>query len=411
MEKSMEDLESKTKESLPELLAQIYFYTKEVIAAETGVDVLKTSSFCNFLKELNTLARKHLQVILIFDRKTELSILSSFFLQSFILAQVRRNLQENFDKIFENHRQVEEIIAKLYENSGEIKTRLSGNQKIQDDLMMKQMQIKRDHEDVQKKMTDEEKKAMDEKVNITQIETSLQSELEVLWDPVEKAKYYLKELSSDDVDEMFTCISNGTFKSVFLDAAKQLYIPENDEFTEKSFGFMINNMLGVQPDSLPDHKIFPFMDFLGKNKPRADMISKVEELYVAESVKLWCVAMEAFGKAKKSGNQRRQKGEQLKKRFVARLEAINEIKRQMDILDTSLESIDEQIAKISEDMESDTRKIEDIETKIEKAEKIRRLLSCDQDKFQEIHSRLQITKRKKTLVIFIWSGLKRTTSE
>ena len=330
--------------------------------------------------------------------------MSSFF-------QVRRNLQENFDKIFENHRQVEEIIAKLYENSGEIKTRLSGNQKIQDDLMMKQMQIKRDHEDVQKKMTDEEKKAMDEKVNITQIETSLQSELEVLWDPVEKAKYYLKELSSDDVDEMFTCISNGTFKSVFLDAAKQLYIPENDEFTEKSFGFMINNMLGVQPDSLPDHKIFPFMDFLGKNKPRADMISKVEELYVAESVKLWCVAMEAFGKAKKSGNQRRQKGEQLKKRYVARLEAINEIKRQMDILDTSLESIDEQIAKISEDMESDTRKIEDIETKIEKAEKIRRLLSCDQDKFQEIHSRLQITKRKKTLVIFICSGLKRTTSE
>ena len=305
---------------------------------------------------------------------------------------MRKNLQENFDKIFENHRQVEEIIGKLYENSGEIKTRLSGNQKIQDDLMMKQMQIKRDHEDVQKKMTDEEKKAMDEKVNITQIETSLQSELEVLWDPVEKAKYYLKELSSDDVDEMFTCINNGTFKSVFLDAAKQLYVPENDEFTEKSFGFMINNMLGVQPDSLPDHKIFPFMDFLGKNKPRADIISKVEELYVAESVKLWCVAMEAFGKAKKSGNQRRQKGEQLKKRYVARLDTITEIKGQVDTLDTALENIDEQIAKISEDMESDTRKIEDIEAKIEKAEKIRRLLSCDQEQFQEIHSRSQLTK-------------------
>ena len=49
MEKSMEDLESKTKESLPELLAQIYFYTKEVIAAETGVDVLKTSSFLDIM--------------------------------------------------------------------------------------------------------------------------------------------------------------------------------------------------------------------------------------------------------------------------------------------------------------------------------------------------------------------------
>ena len=49
MEKSMEDLESKTKESLPELLAQIYFYTKEVIAAETRVDVLKTSSFLDIM--------------------------------------------------------------------------------------------------------------------------------------------------------------------------------------------------------------------------------------------------------------------------------------------------------------------------------------------------------------------------
>ena len=63
MEKWMEDLDSPTKESLPELLAKIYFCTKETISAETGVDVLKTSSFCNFLKELNSLARKHLQVM------------------------------------------------------------------------------------------------------------------------------------------------------------------------------------------------------------------------------------------------------------------------------------------------------------------------------------------------------------
>ena len=307
---------------------------------------------------------------------------------------VRKNLQENFDKIFENHRQVEEIIGKLYENSGEIKTRLSGNQKIQDDLMMKQMQIKRDHEDVQKKMTDEEKKAMDEKVNITQIETSLQSELEILWDPVEKAKLYLKELSSDDVDEMFMGIANETFKSVFLDAAKQLYVPEDHEFTEKLFGFMINNMLGVQQDTLPDHKVFPFIDFLAKNKPRADIISKVEELYVAESVKLWCVAMEAFGKAKKSGNQRRQKGDQLRKRYTTRLETITEIKTQVYTLDTALENIDEQIAKIAEDMDSDTKKIEDIEAKIEKAEKIRRLLSCDQESFQEIHSRYDLDNKR-----------------
>merc|ERR1712218_620075 len=132
---------------------------------------------------------------------------------------------------------------------------------------------------------------------------------------------------------------------------------------------MINNMLGVQPDSLPDHKIFPFMDFLGKNKPRADIISKVEELYVAESVKLWCVAMEAFGKAKKSGNQRRQKGEQLKKRYQTRLEAIKDIKVQVDKLDLAMESIEESISQICGEMESDTKNIEDIESKIEKAEK------------------------------------------
>ena len=364
----MEDMEFSAKEGLQEVLSDIYFHTKQAVLAQTKVDVLKTSSFCNFLKEFNSLARKHLQV--------------------------RKNLQENFDKIFENHRQVEEIIDKLYENSGEIKTRLSGNQKIQDDLMMKQMQIKRDHEDVQKKMMDEEKKAMDEKVNITQIEQSLQSELEILWDPVEKAKHYLKELSSDDVDEMFTCLGNGTLKSVFLDAAKQLYVPEDDEFTEKSFGFMINNMLGIQPDSLPDHKVFPFIDFLAKNKPRADMISRVEDLYVAESIKLWCVAMEAFGKAKKSGNQRRQKGEQLKKRYLARLDTITEIKVQVNLLDTALENIDEQIAKIAADMDSDTKKIEDIEAKIEKAEKIRRLLSCDQETFQQIHCRFDLDNQR-----------------
>ena len=303
-------------------------------------------------------------------------------------------MQNNYDKIFENHSQVEDIIAKLYEQSGEIKARLSSNQKIKDDLLMKQMQIKRDNEDVQKKMSDEEKKATDEKINITQIDSSLQSELEVLWDPIEKAKHYLKELSSDDVDEMFTVIENGTFKSAFLDAAKQLYVPPEEQFTEKCFGFVINSMLNVNPDSLTDQQIFPFIDYLAKNKPRADMISKIEDLYVAESIKLWCIAMEAFGKAKKSGNQRRQKGEQLKKRYQARLETIKEIKLQVDKLDVGLESIDENISKISVEMESDSRKVEDIESKIEKAEKIRRLLSSDQESFREAHSKFDEDNQK-----------------
>merc|ERR1711952_197975 len=128
----------------------------------------------------------------------------------------------------------------------------------------------------------------------------------------------MKELSSDDVDELFSVLGSGTFRSVFLDAAKLLYIPPEEQFTEKCFGFVINSMLNASPDSITDNQMFPFIDFLAKNKPRADIISKVEDLYVAESIKLWCVSMEAFGKAKKSGNQKRQKGEQLKKRYQTR---------------------------------------------------------------------------------------------
>ena len=368
LEDYMEDVSFEKKDGLQEVLSEIYSKTKEEIISETTVDVLKTSSYCKFLKEFNFLARKHLEV--------------------------RKNLQDNYDKIFENHSQVEDIIAKLYEQSGEIKARLSSNQKIQDDLLMKQMQIKRDYEDVQKKMSDEEKKATDEKVNIQQIDSSLQSELEALWDPIEKAKHYLKELSSDDVDEMFTVIESGNFKSAFLEGAKQLYVPPEEQFTEKCFGFVINSMLNVTPESLSDQQIFPFIDFLAKNKPRADMISKVEDLYVAESIKLWCVAMEAFGKAKKSGNQRRQKGEQLKKRYQTRLETIKEIKVQVDKFDASMEAIDENIGKIAREMESDSRKIEDIESKIEKAEKIRRLLSCDQETFREAHSKFDEDNQK-----------------
>ena len=52
-----------------------------------------------------------------------------------------------------------------------------------------------------------------------------------------------------------------------------------------------------------------------------------------------------------------------------------------------MESIEENISKISGEMEADSKKIEDIESKIEKAEKIRRLLSCDQESFREAHSK------------------------
>ena len=361
LEENLENLDYDKKEDLPGVLSNVYLRAKDMILENTGVDVLKTSSFCNFLKEFHFLAKKHLEV--------------------------RKNLQDSYNKIFENHKLVEEIIEKLYEESSDIKTRLAGNQKVQDDMQMKKMQIKRDLEDVQKKLSDEEKKATDEKIQISQIDSSLQSELEILWDPIEKSKQYLKELSSDDVDELFSVLESGTFRSVFLDAAKLLYIPPEEQFTEKCFGFVINSMLNASPDSITDNQMFPFIDFLAKNKPRADIISKVEDLYVAESIKLWCVSMEAFGKAKKSGNQKRQKGEQLKKRYHTRLETIGEIKVQVEKFDQAMESVEESISLIAAEMEADTRSIDEIEGKIEKAEKIRRILSCDQDSFRDAHSK------------------------
>ena len=353
---------------LPEVLSDVYLKAKVLITESEGVDVLKTSSFCMFLREFNYLRKKHLDV--------------------------RKNLQDSFNKIFENNKQVDEIIEKLYEESNDIKTRLAGNQKVQDDMQMKKMQIKRDLEDVQKKLSDEDKKATDEKIQICQIDSSLQSELEILWDPIEKSKQYLKELSSDDVDELFSVLESGTFRSVFLDAAKLLYVPADEQFTEKCFGFVINSMLNASPTSLNDSQIFPFIDFLAKNKPRADMINKVEDLYVAESIKLWCISMEAFGKAKKSGNQKRQKGEQLKKRYSTRLEAISEIKIQVEKFEQAMESVEESISLISAEMEADTKSIDEIESKIEKAEKIRRILSCDQDSFREAHAKFDEDNKK-----------------
>ena len=71
---------------------------------------------------------------------------------------------------------------------------------------------------------------------------------------------------------------------------------------------------------------------------------------------------------------------------MTRLDAIKDIKVQVDKLDLAMESIEESISQICGEMESDTKNIEDIESKIEKAEKIRRILSCDQETFRVAHS-------------------------
>ena len=355
------DIDLKGKENWPAVITKLFMCAKASIRSIHGMELITSSSFCNFLKELNELVRRKLEE--------------------------RNTLQANIEKIFENHSQVEDLIAKLHEQSSEIKTRINANQKINDELLIQQMQVKRDYEDIQKKLSEESKKATEEKTIFLQIESNLQTELQQLWDPIEKAKQFLKELTSEDVDEMLNGIGNKGVNTTFLDAAKILFAPE-EEFSEKIFGTMINSMLDVAPDGIPDAKIFSFVEFLAKNKPRQDIINKVESIYIAESIKLWCLAMEAFGRAKKSGNQKRQKCEQIKKRYETRLDTVKDIKASLDKVENVLEGLEENINKVVEEMEADTKEIDDIENRIEKAEKIRRLLSADTDSYKLTHSRL-----------------------
>ena len=62
LEENLENLDYDKKEDLPGVLSNVYLRAKDMILENTGVDVLKTSSFCNFLKEFHFLAKKHLGV-------------------------------------------------------------------------------------------------------------------------------------------------------------------------------------------------------------------------------------------------------------------------------------------------------------------------------------------------------------
>ena len=74
-----------------------------MILENIGVDVLKTSSFCNFLKEFHFLAKKHLGV--------------------------RKDLLDSYNKIFENHKLVEEIIESFMKSRVILKRGLLGTRK------------------------------------------------------------------------------------------------------------------------------------------------------------------------------------------------------------------------------------------------------------------------------------------
>jgi len=367
LEKNMTEEKGTTFVTLTRLFAKMYTNSKEFNIHHNKVDVLKPSSFYFFLEEFASIYKLK-------------------------LAE-RKEMQDKLSKIFQNNKDVEQVIGDLYSESANAKSRLTVTQKAHDELLIQQMQLKRDHEDMQKKLLDEQKKASEEKNSFSQIEYSLKVEIEDLWYPVEKCKIQLKELTSEDEDMILEEIDKGRTKSPFLTAAAILF-SSDQEFTENSFQQIMNGMTSITSEKFSESRLSSFVEFLAKNKPKQEIVNMVEKTYVKESIKQWCLAVEAFGKGKKSSNQKKLKCDQLKKRYESRQDVIAQVKSQVISLESDLESLEENLSREMKSMEKDSKVIEKIEQKIEKAEKVRRLLSQDMESCQIVHSQFQEDQQK-----------------
>ena len=349
------------------LFAKMYVNSKQFNILHNGIDVLKPSSFYFFLEELTSILKLK-------------------------LAE-RKDIQEKISKIFFNNKEVEKVIEDLYTESTEAKSRLNVTQKAFDELIILQMQLKRDHEDTQKKLIDEQNKALDEKTSFSQLEYSLKTEMEDLWYPVEKCKIQLKELTSEDEDLIIEELNKGRLKSPFLAAAAILF-SSDQELSEKSYQQVMSGMVNVTSDRFNESRLLSFVEFLAKNKPKQEIVNMVEKTYVHESIKQWCLAVEAFGKGKKSSNQKKQKCDQLRKRYEGRQDIIVQVKGQVITLESDLENLEENLTKEIFSMEIDSKNIERIEQKIEKAEKVRRILEQDMLSLRALHDKYEDDQHK-----------------
>jgi dynein heavy chain len=365
-----QNAEQEIKKELPILtclFAKIYTYSKQFNLYHNGTDIIKPTSFYLFLEEFTLLLKLKLEE--------------------------RKQMQEKLAQIFKNYENAKKVIDDLYLKSAESKSRLSITQKAYDELLILQMQLKRDHEDIQRKLIDEQKKAADEKASFSQIEYSLKSEMEDLWYPVEKCKLQLKELTAEDEDLILEDINKGRLKSPFLNAAAILF-SSDQELTEQTYQQVMNGMINITSDRFNESRLLNFVEFLAKNKPKQEFVNMVEKTYIHESIKQWCLAVEAFGKGKKSSNQKKQKCDQLRKRYESRQDVMIQVKGQVIALESDLESLEENLAKEIKNMEKDSKEIEKIEQKIEKAEKVRRILGQDLPSYQAAFERYISDKQK-----------------
>ena len=297
----------------------------------------------------------------------------------------RRLLHQKHIQVFENVVLLEKYAEDLYAKVSTAKEVLNDAQKIYDELQVQKMQLKRDYDDVQKKLSDEQKRLHEEKTNISLLETSLKGELEELWSPVERSKIQLQELTSADIIDLFEK-NYPDSKLVFVRAISILF-SEDQELTENGFIKLISFMVNVTNESLTDAMLIPFLEFVAKNKPKQEIIHTVDDDFILESIKLWCISVEAFGKGRKSSNQKRQKCEQLKKKFDIRQDSITEVKQQALSLDFDMDVIEENSSAQMNIIEEGIKTIEGIESKIEKSERVKTFLELDLKSFQVQHSR------------------------
>ena len=333
-------------ETLPILLSTIYLRAKANVIRIMNFDTLNSGTFHFFLSSFVNILTKKLD-----DRKL---------------------LQDKYSQTFDNIVQLETYIENLHTEVSLSKKDLQEAQKVHDDLQVQKMQFKRDYQDIQKKLSDEQKKASDEKNNIAQLENSLRIELEELWSPVERSKLQLAELTQTDISEVFE-IEYPDNKLAFMKAT-MLLLSEEQELNPESLWKIVKQMLNLSNTNLPDTKLLPFMDFLAKNKPKQEIVLMVEEDFIMETIKLWCVAVEAYGRGKKSSNQKRQKCEQLKKRFDTRQDSLRQIRQEAISLDSDMETLEENSAEQLAIIDSGSKNIEIIDAKIEKAEKVKKFL-------------------------------------
>ena len=361
---------------------------QDEIQLPENLDAILSTIYVSANKAMSNL-QKHLYL----DSSAFHTYLNTFIKLMKEKLDLRNQVQEKYKLIFQNLENLKNYISDLNRQDSLAKRELGEAQKIHDDLQIQKIQLKRDYEDVQKKLADEQKKAQEEKQSISQLDVSLKLEMEELWSPVEKTKHQLQEVVPADISSILNVEPEEEREDVFIRAVTLLFT-DNDDITMENVTKCINEMCQVTNTSIPDAKLASFIDFLAKNKPKQETLLNVDENFIIEVIKHWCIAIEAFCKGKKSSNQKKQKSEQLKKRLDARMEAIDQIKHEAISLDSDLEVLEENSNTQMNFIESSMKKLEMIDSKIERAEKVKRFLEQNIQEYQINFANFEDDKKK-----------------